>query len=242
VAGYVVNGYVTGYLAIGEKWLVPALLGAPGLAAVGLLVMRPPLRTPAILLGGLAIANLLAMPTAWSVGTILVKGNTGFPAARPPFLNEAAETQRRRWSLVAGALGGDPKLLPFCREIIKARRICWPRSMPARRHRSSSQTGDPVIALGGFTGRDPILTVDGFARLVEDHRVRFALVGDGSPGLRRVFGEDGQQPLVDWIKEKGRLIDPARWRTATPDRADGRRAAEGVGTQFYDLRPADDGD
>ena len=102
MAGYVVNGYVTGYLAIGEKWLVPALLGAPGLAAVGLLVMRPPLRTPAILLGGLAIANLLAMPTAWSVGTILVKGNTGFPAARPPFLNEAAETQRRRWSLVAG--------------------------------------------------------------------------------------------------------------------------------------------
>ena len=102
MAGYVVNGYVTGYLAIGEKWLVPALLGATGLAAVGLLVMRPPLRAPAILLGGLAIANLLAMPTAWSVGTILVKGNTGFPAARPPFLNEAAETQRRRWSLVAG--------------------------------------------------------------------------------------------------------------------------------------------
>ena len=98
MAGYVVNGYVTGYLAIGEKWLVPALLGAPGLAAVGLLVMRPPLRTPAILLGGLAIANLLAMPTAWSVGTILVKGNTGFPAARPPFLNEAEAvvTGRRR--------------------------------------------------------------------------------------------------------------------------------------------------
>ena len=47
--------------------------------------------------------------------------------------------------------------------------------------------------MGGFTRRDPILTVDGFARLVEDHRVRFALVGD-SPGLQRVFGEDGQKP------------------------------------------------
>jgi hypothetical protein len=40
--------------------------------------------------------------------------------------------------------------------------------------------------------------------------------GDGSPGLRRVFGEDGQKPLVDWIKGNGRLIDPARWRTAGP--------------------------
>ena len=80
------------------------------------------------------------------------------------------------------------------------------------------------------------------SRLVNDHQVRFALVGDGSPGPRRVFGEDGQKPLVDWIKEKGRLIDPARWRTATTDGADGRRAAEGVGTQLYDLRPADDDD
>ena len=55
----------------------------------------------------------MVMPAAWSVGTVLAKGNTGFPSARPPFLSDAAEGQRRRWSLVAGALGGDPKLLAF---------------------------------------------------------------------------------------------------------------------------------
>lgn len=77
--------------------------------------------------------------------------------------------------------------------------------------------------------------------MVEDHRVRFALVGDGSPGLRRIFGEDGQKLLVDWIKQNGRLVDPTRWRTAMPGVADGRRAAEAIGTQLYDLRPAGDG-
>lgn len=203
--------------------------------------MRPPLRAPAILLGGLAISSLLAMPAAWSVGTVLVKGNTGFPAARPPFLNEAAETQRRRWSLVAGALSGDPKLLAFLRGNHQSEAYLLAAVNARQAAPIIIATGDPVIALGGFTGRDPILTVDGFARLVDDHQVRFALVGDGSPGLRRVFGEDGQKPLVDWIKEKGRLIDPARWRTATPNGADDRRAAEGVGTQLYDLCPADDG-
>jgi 4-amino-4-deoxy-L-arabinose transferase-like glycosyltransferase len=240
--GYIVNGYLTGYLAIGEKWLVPALLGATGLAAAGLLVMRPPLRAPAIQLGGLAIANLLAMPAAWSVSTVLVKGNTGFPAARPPFLNEAAETQRRRWSLVAGALGGDPKLLAFLQGNHQSETYVLAAVNARQAAPIIIATGDPVIALGGFTGRDPILTVDGLARLVDDHQVRFAMVGDGSPGLRRVFGEDGQKPLVEWIKENGPLIDPARWRTATPDGADGRRAVEGLGTQLYDLRPADDGD
>jgi 4-amino-4-deoxy-L-arabinose transferase-like glycosyltransferase len=239
--GYIVDGYITGYLAIGEKWLVPALLGATGLAASGVLVTRPPLRAPAILLGGLAISSLLAMPAAWSVGTVLVKGNTGFPAARPPFLNESAETQRRRWSLVAGALTGDPKLLAF----LQANHQSETYLLAAVNARQAAPiiiaTGDPVIALGGFTGRDPILTVDGFARLVEGHRVRFALVGDGSPGLQRVFGEDGQKPLVDWIKENGRLVDPARWRTAMLRNADGRRAAEAAGTRLYDLRPSDDG-
>src|SRR6516225_5188321 len=102
-------------------------------------------------------------------------------------------------------------------------------------------TGNPVIALGGFTGRDPILTIDGLARLVEDRCLRFALVGDGSPGLRRIFGEDNQKALVDWIKVNGRPVDPVRGRTAMPGSADGRRAAEATGTQLYDLRPGEDG-
>jgi 4-amino-4-deoxy-L-arabinose transferase-like glycosyltransferase len=239
--GYIVGGYNSGYLAIGEKWLVPALLGASGLAAAGLLVIRPPLRAPAMLLGGLAISSLLAMQAAWSLGAVLVKGNTGFPAARSPFLNEAAETQRRRWSLVAGALNGDPKLLAFLEGNQQSEAFLLAAVNARQAAPIIIATGYPVIALGGFTGRDPILTVDGFARLVEDHRVRFALVGDGSPGVRRVFGEDGQKPLVDWIKENGRLVDPARWRTATPNGADGRRAAEAMGVQLYDLRLADDG-
>jgi hypothetical protein len=45
------------------------------------------------------------------------------------------------------------------------------------------------MALGGFSGADPILTVDDFARLVVENRVRFALIGDGSEGIRRIFGE-----------------------------------------------------
>jgi hypothetical protein len=137
--GYIVEGYLTAYLAIGEKWLVSALLGATGLATAGLLVMRPPLRAPAMLLSGLTISSLLAVPAAWSLGAVLVEGNTGFPVARPPFLNEAAETQRRRWSLSAGLLNGDPKLLTFLQGNHQSERFCWPRSMPAKQRRSSSQ-------------------------------------------------------------------------------------------------------
>jgi hypothetical protein len=102
------------------------------------------------------------------------------------------------------------------------------------------------MALGGFSGGDPILSVDDFARLVAENRVRFALIGEGSEGIRRIFGEARQKPLTDWIQANGKRVDAARWRTpataADPGAADGRppRAAESVGTQLYDLRPTED--
>jgi 4-amino-4-deoxy-L-arabinose transferase-like glycosyltransferase len=239
--GYIVDGYLAGSLAIGEKWLVPALVGATGLSTAGLLALRRRQRVAAMVLGGLALSILLVMPAAWSVGTVLAKGNTGFPSARPPFLKDAAETQRRRWSLVAGALGGDPKLLAFLQENHQDEAYLLAAVNARQAAPIIIATGNPVIALGGFTGRDPILTIDGLARLVEDRSVRFALVGDGSPGLRRIFGEDSQKALVDWIKDNGRLVDPVRWRTAMPGSTDDRRAVEATGTQLYDLRPGEDG-
>ena len=154
------------------------------------------------MLGGAALTILLAMPAAWSLGTVLVKGNTGFPAARPPFLNDAAETRRGRWALVAGA----PKLIAYLRENHRGEEYLLAAVNARQAAPIIITTGDPVMALGGFSGRDPILTVEGFARLVKDDRVRFALIGDGSPSG-----------------------------------TEGHRAAEAVGAQLYDLRPADDG-
>jgi hypothetical protein len=103
------------------------------------------------------------------------------------------------------------------------------------------------MALGGFNGRDPILSVEDFSRLVAQNQVRFALVGDGSRGIRRVFGENGQKALTDWIRANGREVDPALWRgiaaPENPGPTDGRllRPAESVGIQLYDLRPAPGG-
>ena len=45
--------------------------------------------------------------------------------------------------------------------------------------------GEPVMAMGGFMGRDPILTPERLARLVEAQAVRFVMVGDFA-GARRL--------------------------------------------------------
>jgi len=77
--------------------------------------------------------------------------------------------------------------------------------------------------------------VEDFACFVAADQVRYALIGDGSDELHRVFGGGGQRALTDWIRDHGRVVDPAQWRSASNDI--GGRRAESVGAMLYDLRP-----
>jgi 4-amino-4-deoxy-L-arabinose transferase-like glycosyltransferase len=244
---YVVQFFLAGSVEVGHGWLVPGLLGLAVAAALALAPMRRRGAALALPIAAAALAAGLLLPAVWSVGTSLAAFRAGFPTARPPFETRAALGGRQRWSQLAGAIDGDPKLIDF----LEQSRGDAPYLLAAVNARQAAPiiiaTGVPVMALGGFSGRDPILSTDDFARLVAENQVRFALVGDGSRGIRRVFGEDGQKALTDWIRENGREIDPALWRGLAapedPGPADGRppRPAENVGIQLYDLRPGSSG-
>ena len=59
-------------------------------------------------------------------------------------------------------------------------------------------TGQPVMALGGFLGSDPILTVDELAAKVKAGEVRFFLLdGRGGPGGP---GGSGNSSLTSWVQ------------------------------------------
>jgi hypothetical protein len=230
---YIVDDYLAGHLATGHGWIEPLLIGIPATAAVGLVVMRWLRRCPARALTAVACGILLAMPAAWSVGTALVDGVAGFPAARPPFLTDTAATQRRRFAMIAGGLAADPKFLAFLRDNHRGEDYLLATVNARLAAPIIIATGEPVMALGGFSGGDPILTADDFARLVAEQRIRFALIGDGGPGLRRVFGERRQGPLIDWVRQNGRPVRPELWRSAP---GDAPLAAESIGAELYDLR------
>ena len=235
----ILDGYGTAQLGFDHLWIAAGFLVAAAVLAIALAMFR---NNVARWLAIAAAAMLLALPAAWSFGTAAAKGNTGFPAARPPFLSEAATTQRQRWAMVAGALAGDSRLVTFLRERNRGEEFLLATVNARLAAPLIIATGQPVIALGGFNGADPILTIDDFASLVATRRVRFALIGDGAPGLRFVFGEGHQKELVDWIRANGRPVDPTLWRDADTSMSGWtRRGAEAVGVQLYDLRPENGG-
>jgi 4-amino-4-deoxy-L-arabinose transferase-like glycosyltransferase len=69
------------------------------------------------------------------------------------------------------------------------------------------ETGEPVMAMGGFLGSDPILTVDGLARDVSNGTVRYFVLGGGGGGQN--------SDLTNWIKANATLVPASAWGGST---------------------------
>jgi 4-amino-4-deoxy-L-arabinose transferase-like glycosyltransferase len=92
-------------------------------------------------------------------------------------------------------------------------------------------TNQPVMALGGFSGSDPILTTAQLAALVKNGTVRYFLLngsGGGGPG-------GGQSTLTTWITQHAKVVSSSQWQsTSTSISSDG----VGGASQLYEVTSA----
>ena len=93
-------------------------------------------------------------------------------------------------------------------------------------------TGEPVMALGGFSGSDPIVTDAGLGDLVRSGRIRFFLVsGPGGTGFRRDGGAFGSGGHVAWITTNCAVVDDTLWSEPEDNATDGR-SSQTAGRSF----------
>lgn len=248
------------YLAAALDWrlaLFVLLVGGTLVAVLGLLV-APRLRVPEPLqlrlagpLLALGLIALVATPFAWALSPVLGHGSVSAPSASLALLappGELAELRPRREPM---RLAAYDKLLAF----LTAHRqgADYLVAMPTARLAAPLiiESGEPVMAMGGFMGTDPILTPESLADLVAQHRLRYVLLGE--PDLiDRFFGaQAAQKQLADWVRANGKVVDPAEWRSApvpaaaepaaAPDPPAGpqrrRRGGDLNTSELYDLRP-----
>jgi len=89
------------------------------------------------------------------------------------------------------------------------------------------ETNQPVMALGGFSGSDPILTTAQLAALVKSGTVRYFLLngtGGGGPGA-------GQSALVTWITQHTTAVSSSQWQSASSSSSSG---GFGGASQLYE--------
>jgi 4-amino-4-deoxy-L-arabinose transferase-like glycosyltransferase len=92
-------------------------------------------------------------------------------------------------------------------------------------------TNKPVMALGGFSGSDPILTTSTLAALVKNGTVRFFLLGGGGMG----GGSGNQGELTSWVEQHCTTVPSSEWQSSS--RSSGGFGG-GAGGTLYDCSAA----
>jgi 4-amino-4-deoxy-L-arabinose transferase-like glycosyltransferase len=93
-------------------------------------------------------------------------------------------------------------------------------------------TNQPVMALGGFSGSDPILTTAQLSALVKSGAVRFFLLngsGGGGPGGSP---GGGQSALTTWITQHARVVSSSQWQSTSTS------SVIGGASQLYEFTSA----
>ncbi|HUX87382.1 MAG TPA: glycosyltransferase family 39 protein, partial [Chloroflexota bacterium] len=192
------------------SWLIPLIVGLGVVGLVGLGVsflstrvsLAPWAGQLAAVAVSVAVLSLIISPTLWAAIPV-VQGQ----AAQLP---EAGPSRSRDFGGPRGGFGGPPadpnggstdaSLISY----LEANRgsakylVAVPSSMSADSLILS--TNQPVMALGGFSGRDPILTTSLLQALIKAGTVRFFLISEGrfgGPGgtPRFVAGSAALQPF-----------------------------------------------
>ncbi|HEV2056377.1 MAG TPA: glycosyltransferase family 39 protein [Methylomirabilota bacterium] len=217
-----------------QSWLHRALIGGT-LAAVivlaGCSLRRARSRAVRRLTAGalgVGVAALLILPLAWALSSVLVTGISVLPSADLARLLAADGGPGSRLQLRTEASANVSRLISFLTSNRQGERYLLATSTTMLAAPIIIQTGQSVMARGGFHGLDPILTPEKLAGMAAARQVRFVMLGDLSVVSRRLGAEVAQEPIAQWVRSNGRLVDAALWRPPGS-----RRTA----MRLYDLRP-----
>lgn len=181
----------TGLIVIGGLGTVLALI---------LLVLRKKEKlTQFAAVGGILI--LLAAPLYWAATPLLYGGNSMIPEAGPQL-----QSSGNRWGATSTRF--NTQLLTYLTSHNTGEKFLFATTNAGTAEPYIIQTGKAVMAMGGFSGSDPILTVDQVKQMVQNKEVKYFLISAGGPGGDR----GGSSEVLTWIKANGKEIPQAEWQ------------------------------
>jgi 4-amino-4-deoxy-L-arabinose transferase-like glycosyltransferase len=254
---------LSSYPAWGQ-WMIPLIGVLCVVAALVLLLARllPRMRVdarntryliPALCVGVLA---LLIAPATWSTISVLQNTESSSPTAGPAgngnqiFGGAAGATA----AAFAGSANEDPMLIKYLLTNQGNAKFIVAVASSMNADGIILATNKPVMAMGGFSGSDPILTTSQLAQLVSNGTVRFFMTGGAGRGggfniddlpaqyrdIAREFagrggaggfgGFGGQSTLSTWVTQHCKQVPKNLWSTL--------QSSSNSGSQLYDCSAA----
>ncbi|AGB20181.1 hypothetical protein Thethe_02616 [Thermoanaerobacterium thermosaccharolyticum M0795] len=177
----------------------------------------------------IAMIGLLITPTVWSATTMFYTMSGTFPSAG--------------LGLISGrdrmGFGGNDnvnsttnsKLISFLKKNKGNAKYLLVVSSSQSAQDIIIKTGEPVMALGGFSGSDNILTLAQFKELVKKGEVRYVMTGG--------MGRDSNSEIMNWVRENGKLVPTNEWSGTNTTQSDNGFIGGFGGRDFgelYDLK------
>ncbi len=245
------------------QWMIPLIVVLSIIAVVVLVGARvaPNIRVkapnvhfllPAL---GIGILSLMFAPTVWAAIPVIQDTTAQLPVAGPAQVDAFAGNPGRERGLRGGNFGGDGNATANTQLIhyLETRQGNATYLVAVSSSMSADDiilaTNKPVMALGGFSGSDPILTTNQLASLVAQGTVRFFLLGSFGPSqqlppqfldripeqyrdrLRGGFGGGGfgqQSALTTWVTQHCSVVPASRWQSTSTG------TSSGGANQLYD--------
>jgi 4-amino-4-deoxy-L-arabinose transferase-like glycosyltransferase len=192
--------YITGSTL---GWTSP-WLGFPGVALLAAAATLWRGKRPPAAIGGIA---LVILPLAWALSAVFSAGNLTLPSASLPRWLGLPDGRGPLLSRHYRQISDDPKLVDFLLAHRGSARFIAATPTALLAAPLIVQTGQPVMAFGGFFGADRVIDVEAFAERVGRGEVRYVLVG--------TFG--GANPIALWALEHGSIVEEAQWRSRPTD-------------------------
>lgn len=232
--GWIFAGQTQGHAPLWLNGIAGVACGLAVLSAI-LFLGNIPRRAPA--LAALPIVAMLLLPLASALSVVLIRPNVAAPlASLTAFSETTSDTLRTNPRRAEPAR---EKLIAFLQQHHSGEKFLVAVENALLAGPIIVATGEPVIALGGYLGTDPILTPDKLAALAERGAVRFVMIGGFSLSRR---DQPDEIALREWVRKNAAHVDPALW-SLSPNRAGqtyqlrlGGALTEMAFPELYDLK------
>ncbi|MBF2518919.1 ArnT family glycosyltransferase [Listeria marthii] len=182
---------------------LPILAAVIGIAALGvsalLIAIRQKQPKLAAKITALALAILLIAPTYWSLTPILYGGNSSLPEAGPQ-LKQSSGGGFADASVDSG-------LISYLQKNNTGETYLFGTTDATTAGPYIIKTKEAVMALGGFNGTDPTLTVKQLKQMIQAGEIKYFYLPSNSKA--------SDSDVVKWIQENGTEIDQSEWSSST---------------------------
>lgn len=196
---------------IGMEWFAGIGAAAIGLSLVLFFIAKK--QVTAFIAAIACMLVLLVAPLYWAATPILYGGNSMLPQAGPSSRQGFGQRQGMGGgpgsSSVSGPDSGiNMKLIEYTTKNNTGEDYLFMTTDTSTAESYIIETGKAVIAMGGFSGSDPILNVDKLKQMIAQKKVKFFLISSGpGPG-----GREGSSEVINWIRANSTEVPKEEWQ------------------------------